>query len=76
MTGTALADPASDKACTLKAASMLPRIAGMEMPPPAGWTTEPPIRVEVDFVAAGQKDTWAYLCAMANGTALVQRLAN
>lgn len=84
MTGTVFADPTSDKACVLKAASMLPRIAGMEikstrtkqMPAPAGWTTESPIRVEVGFVAAGQKYTWVYLCAMANGTALVQRLAN
>jgi hypothetical protein len=38
--------------------------------------SEPPIMVDVDFTAAGVRDTYRYLCAVApNGTAVVQRLA-
>jgi hypothetical protein len=77
--------PGAQTNCILKAADTLPKIAGMkigntrttEMPTPAGWQgAGPPLRVELDFVAAGQSATWAYLCAVtATGQAIVQRLA-
>jgi hypothetical protein len=75
----------NEQACILKAAETLPKIQGLKigksrataMPTPAGWAgSGPPIRVEVDFTAAGQATTWVYLCAVtAQGGAIVQRLA-
>ena len=78
---TSIAAGSNDQACILKAADTLPKIQGMkigkgrtraaEAPAPAGW-----LRVEVDWSAAGQNATWAYLCAVDGaGNARVQRLA-
>jgi hypothetical protein len=72
----------SEQACVLKAADTLPKIQGMKIgkgkaspaaaPAPAGF-----LRVDIDWEAAGQRATWAYLCAVdASGNARVQRLAN
>jgi hypothetical protein len=77
--------PEARRACILKAAEMLPRIPGLviqqsrtqEMTRPARWTgSSPPIRVEVDIIAAGQSGTYAYLCGDSPAGAVVQRLAN
>ncbi len=79
---SALAASPNEQACVLKAADTLPKIVGMKIgksrtspagaPAPAGW-----LRVEVDWSAAGQNATWAYLCAVDGaGNARVQRLAN
>lgn len=72
------------KECILKAAEALPKVAGLivkksatrVMPSPANWPgSSPPIVVDVAFTAAGQSDTYSFLCATsANGT-FVQRLA-
>jgi hypothetical protein len=75
--------PEARRACTLKAAETLPRIPGLaikatrtkEMPRPARWDGPPPIRVEVDIMAAGQTETYAYLCGDSSAGAVVQRLA-
>jgi hypothetical protein len=75
----------NETACILKAAETLPKIAGMQigksratlLPAPQGWQWGPPIKVEVDWTAAGQAATWAYLCTVGDsGNAVVQRLAN
>ncbi|WP_426615240.1 hypothetical protein [Bradyrhizobium sp. McL0616] len=81
----ALAAPnANEQACILKVADTLPKIAGMNigksrttpMPLPAGWPgSGPPLRVEIDWSAAGQTATWAYLCAVSLNGVIVQRLA-
>ena len=73
-------------ACVLKAADTLPKIAGMKigksatkvLPTPPNWPgMSPPIQVDIAFTAAGQTDSWRYLCSIAppGGTALVQRVA-
>lgn len=82
----ALAASPNDSACIIKAADALPKIAGMKIgkstvtqqPAPPNWPSpNPPIRVEIEWTAAGQSQRWFYLCAVnVNGTALVQRLAN
>lgn len=70
-----------EQACVLKAADTLPKIVGMKIgkgrtspagaPAPAGW-----LHVDIDWEAAGQRATWAYLCAVDGaGNARVQRLA-
>lgn len=74
----------NEQACILKAAETPPRVAGMKigksrtkpLETPAGWQgSGPPIRVEVDWTAAGQAATWVYLCAVGEGGgAIVQRL--
>jgi hypothetical protein len=75
-----LAANSNEQACILKAADTLPKIQGMKIGKgrtspapgaPAGW-----LRVEMDWESAGQKATWAYLCATdGTGNARVQRLA-
>jgi hypothetical protein len=81
---TAAHADANDKACILKAAETLPKIAGLVikktrtkvMPTPARWpSATPPIVVDVDIVAAGQAETYSYLCAVGDQGAIVQRLA-
>lgn len=82
----AFAASPNESACIIKAADTLPKIAGMKIgrsktipqPAPPNWASRiPPIRVEIEWNAAGQAQTWFYLCAVnAHGTALVQRLAN
>lgn len=76
--------PEHVRACILKAADTLPKIAGMKigksttkaLPAPPNWPgVSPPIQVDIAFTAAGQADSWRYLCSVApGGTALVQRL--
>lgn len=85
-TTPALAASPNESACIIKAADTLPKIAGMKIgksrtipqPAPANWPSpNSPIRVEIEWSAAGQSRKWFYLCAVnAGGTALVQRLAN
>ncbi|WP_375762916.1 hypothetical protein ACE10X_22830 [Bradyrhizobium sp. Pha-3] len=86
------ADPAAEsfpearRACTLKSAEALPKIAGLTIKATRTRTIEvsaqkwsepvPPIRVEVDIVAAGQAATYAYFCGYSSVGALIQRLAN
>jgi hypothetical protein len=82
----ALAATPNESACIIKAADTLPNIAGMKIgkrkttdqPAPPNWpSSSPPIRVEIDWSAAGQSQKWFYLHAVnASGTALMQRLAN
>jgi hypothetical protein len=77
---TALAATPVEQACILKAADTLPKIQGMKIGKgraapaqgaPAGFQ-----RVEISWEAAGQRATWAYLCAVDGaGNARVQRLA-
>ncbi|MEY9239158.1 hypothetical protein ABIF68_006778 [Bradyrhizobium japonicum] len=82
----ALAAGSNEQACVLKAADTLPKIAGMKigksrtttMQAPNNWPgSGPPLRVDIEWTAAGQAATWAYLCAVDGaGNARVQRLAN
>jgi hypothetical protein len=67
--------PAGGKACILKSAELLPRIPGLEIkgskamlvPSNAGW-----IRIDLNFVAAGQTETQSYLCAVgSSGDAVI-----
>lgn len=75
--------PDSRRACTLRAAEALPKISGLtikssrtaELPPSANWTGTPPIGVELDIEAAGQKETYAYLCGDGPSGAVIVRLA-
>lgn len=72
------------RACILKAADTLPKIAGMKIgksrtspiPRPAGWASAvDPIQVDIDFTAAGQRDSWRYACSiLPGGSAIVQRV--
>lgn len=76
--------PDQARACVLKVADTLPKIAGMKIgksrtayvAATADWASPiPPITVDINFTAAGQKGSWRFLCAVtATGTALVQRL--
>jgi hypothetical protein len=82
----ALAATPNESACIIKVAEAVPKIAGMrigkskttDQPAPPNWPSpHPPVRVEIDWSAAGQSQKWFYLCAVnASGTAVVQRLAN
>ncbi len=77
--------PEHARACILKAADTLPKIAGMKIgksrtapiPRPAGWASAvDPIQVDIDFTAAGQRDSWRYACSiLPGGSAIVQRVA-
>lgn len=78
----AVEDP-NAKACTLKAAEVLPKIPGLEIkgtrtsirPIPQNWATPvPPILVDVDIVAAGQSETYSYLCATGPAGTVVTRV--
>ena len=71
------------KACTLKAAEALPKIPGLAIkstrtavqPMPQNWSTPiPPISVDVDIVAAGQADTYSYICATGSAGTVVMRV--
>lgn len=83
--GAEQSDPVS-RTCILKAAETLPSIPGLvvkqskikSVETPANWPagSPAPIVVDVDFVAAGQAETYSYLCAVSpNGQTIVQRLA-
>lgn len=76
-------DDPNAKACTLKAAEVLPKISGLEIkgtrtsirPMPQNWSTPvPPILVDVDIVAAGQSETYSYLCATGPAGTVVTRV--
>jgi hypothetical protein len=75
-------DPDS-KACTLKVAEVLPKIPGLAIkssrtavqPRPANWPGPvPPIMVDMDVVAAGQNETYSFLCATGPAGTVVQRV--
>lgn len=71
--GSAAAGAEPRQACTLAAAEKLPRIAGLEivstnvvdLEKPAGWIGDaPPMRVELEFKAAGQNAWSVWICAI------------
>jgi hypothetical protein len=77
----------SSKACTIKAAEALPHIAGLvikktrtrPVPPAilASWKGQSqPIMLDIDVVAAGEAQTYSYMCVMTQGSAFVQRTMN
>lgn len=75
-------DPDS-RACTLKAAEMLPKIPGLIIKSsrtavqarPANWPSPvPPVMVDMDIVAAGQNDTYSYMCATGPAGTIVTRV--
>ena len=76
-------DDPDSKACTLKAAEVLPKIPGLAIrgsrtavqPRPANWSSPmPPILVDMDVIAAGQNETYSYLCATGPAGTVVQRV--
>lgn len=83
LSGHAKANPA----CISKAAEALPRIAGLVIKksrarpvPPAILATwkgkSQPIMIDVDFIAAGEVQTYSYMCVITQGSAFVQRTMN
>jgi hypothetical protein len=77
----------TNKACTIKATEALPRIASLVIkksrtrPVPAAilasWKGQSqPIIIDVDFVAAGEAQTYSYMCVVTQGSAFVQRTMN
>ncbi len=73
--------------CLSKATEALPRIAGLVVKksrtrpvPPAILSTwkgqSRPIMIDVDFEAAGEAQTYSYMCVVTRGTAFVQRTMN
>lgn len=76
-------DDPDSKACALKAAESLPKIPGLVIkgsrtavqPQPANWSSPvPPIVIDMDIVAAGQNETYSYLCATGPAGTVVQRV--
>ena len=76
-----------NKACVSKATEALPRITGLVIkktrtrPVPASilatWQGQTrPIIVDVDTVAAGDAQTYSYMCVITQGSAFVQRTMN
>ncbi len=66
-----------------KAAEALPKIPGLAIkstrtavqPMPQNWSTPvPPISVDVDIIAAGQADTYSYICATGPAGTVVMRV--
>src|SRR5258707_9211603 len=77
----------TNKPCTIKAAEALPRIAGLVIrksktrPVPAAilasWKGQSqPIMIDLDVVAAGEAQTYSYMCVVTRGAAFVQRTMN
>jgi hypothetical protein len=77
----------ADQRCISKAKEALPRIAGLVIkksrarPVPAAilatWKGQTrPIIVDVDTVAAGDAQTYSYLCVITQGSTFVQRTMN
>ncbi len=77
----------TNKTCTIKAAEALPRIAGLVIrksktrPVPAAilasWKGQSqPIMIDLDVVAAGEAQTYSYMCVVTQGAAFVQRTMN
>ena len=77
----------TDQPCISKAREALPRIAGLKVKNSrtrpvsaailASWKGETrPLVVDVDFIAAGEQETYSYLCVITQGSAFVQRAMN
>jgi hypothetical protein len=77
----------ANQACISKATKALPGIAGLVIknsrtrPVPAAilatWKGQTrPIIVDVDIVAAGEAQTYSYMCVVTQGSAFVQRTMN
>jgi hypothetical protein len=77
----------ANQTCISKATEALPRIAGLIIkksrtrPVPAAilatWKGQTrPIIVDVDTVAAGDPQTYSYMCVITQGSAFVQRTMN
>ena len=75
------------KTCIAKATEALPRIAGLvvknsrtrAVPPVilASWKGQSrPIIIDVDVEAAGEAQTYSYMCVVTQGSAFVQRTMN
>jgi hypothetical protein len=73
--------------CISKATEALPRIAGLVVKksrtrpvPPAILSTwkgqSRPVMIDVDFEAAGEAQTYSYMCVVTQGVAFVQRTMN
>jgi len=73
--------------CISKATEALPRIAGLVVKksrtrpvPPAILSTwrgqSRPVIIDVDFEAAGEAQTYSYMCVVTQGAAFVQRTMN
>jgi hypothetical protein len=77
----------ANKTCVSKATEALPHIAGLVIKKSrarpvaaailATWKGQTrPIIIDVDFVAAGEAQTYSYLCVVTQGSAFVQRTMN
>jgi hypothetical protein len=77
----------ANKTCISKATEALPHIAGLvikksrarSVPPAilASWRGQSqPIIIDVEFVAAGEAQTYSYMCVVTQGSAFVQRTMN
>ena len=84
---TASSRAEDNKACMLKAAEALPRIAELVIkrtrtrPVPsailATWKGQTrPIIVDMDIVAAGDEETLSFMCVLSKGSAFVRRVMN
>ena len=74
-----------NRACIVKATATLPRIVGLVIkktrtrPVPAAilatWQGQTrPIMVDVDTLAAGEPETYSYMCVLSKGSAFVRRV--
>lgn len=75
------------KTCVSKATEALPRIAGLVVKKSrtrpvssailATWRGQSkPVIIDVDFEAAGEAQTYSYMCVVTQGSAFVQRTMN
>jgi hypothetical protein len=73
--------------CLSKATEALPRISGLVVKKsrtrPVSQTIlstwkgqSKPVIIDVDFEAAGEAQTWSYMCVVTQGSAFVQRTMN
>ena len=84
---TANSHAEDNRACILKATEALPRIAGLVVKKSrtrpvsqailASWKGRSrPIIIDVDVEAAGEAQTYSYMCVVTQGSAFVQRTMN
>ena len=77
----------ADQPCISKAKQALPRVAGLVVKNSrtrpvsaailATWKGQTrPIIVDVDFIAAGEEETYSYICVITQGSAFVRRTMN
>jgi hypothetical protein len=77
----------ANKTCISKATEALPHIAGLVIKRSRARSVSPsilaswrgqsqPIIIDVEFVAAGEAQTYSYMCVVAHGSAFVQRTMN